>query len=524
MKGKQTLIYTRVSTEEQADRGFSLRDQEARLREHCARTSREVVGHYQDDASAKTFDRPAFQRLLRWLRTNRGGADELLVVKWDRFSRDMTGALDMIRRLNGVDVEVQAVEQPIDWEIPEQRMMLAVYLAVPEVENRRRSINTIMGTRRALREGRWCNAPPLGYRYIRDEHNKPLLTPSEKAPLVREAFDLAASTDLAVSEILLRLKKRGLRYSRSKLYELLRRPIYKGYLNLPAWRDEPAELIRGLHDPIVPGELWARVQEARFGVRRPQAGPRARGGPRADFPLRGHLACPHCSSSSKSVTVTASASRGKLGVRYAYYHCHRCGHFRERAETVHAAIPAFLRELQIAPAVADLYRAITVDMAKEAVTSREAERSRGEAELAALEAKLLRADEMYFEGKLEEDSYRRLKIKLRADLDRGRDTFEPALPYEDVSLDAVSAAAGLLSALPAVWTRAEEEGDAEAMSDLLGSIIPEKVTFEGGAVRTPWGAVVSRLFRPQMQNADSVAEPASRVVAGMGFEPMIFGL
>jgi len=61
------------------------------------------------------------------------------------------------------------------------------------------------------------------------------------------------------------------------------------------------------------------------------------------------------------------------------------------------------------------------------------------------------------------------------------------------------------------------------MSDLLGSIIPEKVTFEGGVVRTPWGAAVSRLFRPKMQNADSVAEPASRVVARRAqlFEPNV---
>lgn len=191
---------------------------------------------------------------------------------------------------------------------------------------------------------------------------------------------------------------------------------------------------------------------------------------------------------------------------------------------MHAAVPALLRELQISPAVADLYRAIASDLAKDTVATQEAERRRRKAAVAEAEAKLLRADELYFEGKLEEDSYRRLKAKLREDLDPGGNTFKPTQGFDGVSLEAVSAAAALLSALPAVWAQAEEEGDVEAMSDLLGSIIPEKVTFEDGAVRTPWGAAVSRLFRPEMQNAGSEAEPASRVVAGTGFEPVIFGL
>src|SRR5690606_1777779 len=147
--------------------GFSLRDQESRLRKHCEHAGIQVAGHFQDDASAKTFDRPAFNRLLEWARANRGVVNQLLVVKWDRFSRDATGALGMIRTLEELGIEVQAIEQPIDHSVPEQLMMLALYVAAPEVENRRRSQATKAGMRRAMKEGRWTNVAPIGYRYSR---------------------------------------------------------------------------------------------------------------------------------------------------------------------------------------------------------------------------------------------------------------------------------------------------------------------------------------------------------------------
>lgn len=106
-----------------------------------------MAAHFREDHSAKTFDRPAFQKLLAYIRANRSTVDTLLVVKWDRFSRDATGALGMIRMLDELGVEVQAVKQPIDRNVPEQLMMLTIYVAAPEVENRRRSLATKRGMR-----------------------------------------------------------------------------------------------------------------------------------------------------------------------------------------------------------------------------------------------------------------------------------------------------------------------------------------------------------------------------------------
>jgi len=53
----------------------------------------------------------------------------VLFLKWDRFSRNAGDAYFMINVLRKLGVEPQAIEQPLDLSIPENKMMLAFYLA-----------------------------------------------------------------------------------------------------------------------------------------------------------------------------------------------------------------------------------------------------------------------------------------------------------------------------------------------------------------------------------------------------------
>ena len=154
MTQKKAILYVRVSTDEQADKGFSLQHQEERLRKYCELQNILVVGFFREDYSAKSFERPEFAKLLERLKKEKKIADYLLFLKWDRFSRNAGDAYGMINTLNRLGIEPQAIEQPLDLNIPENKIMLAFYLAAPEVENDRRALNTIAGMRRAKKEGR----------------------------------------------------------------------------------------------------------------------------------------------------------------------------------------------------------------------------------------------------------------------------------------------------------------------------------------------------------------------------------
>src|SRR5690606_17232360 len=136
-------LYIRVSTDEQADKGYSQRDQEDRLRRYCELKGIPVRDVYIEDHPAKSFKRLEWQKYLSKLRKtkNNKAGSIILFTKWDRFSRNAGDAYQMINQLRTHGVEPVAIEQPLDLTIPENKIMLAFYLASPEVENDRRALN-----------------------------------------------------------------------------------------------------------------------------------------------------------------------------------------------------------------------------------------------------------------------------------------------------------------------------------------------------------------------------------------------
>lgn len=148
-------LYVRVSTDEQAEKGYSQRNQEEVLRRYCEIKSIQIQKVYYEDHSAKTFNRPIWKNILVDLRKGKGQANLMLFTKWDRFSRNTGDAYTMINTLRRFGIEPQAIEQPLDLDIPENKMMLAFYLAAPEVENDRRSLNifTVHAGRRKKEDG-----------------------------------------------------------------------------------------------------------------------------------------------------------------------------------------------------------------------------------------------------------------------------------------------------------------------------------------------------------------------------------
>lgn len=89
--------------------------------------------------------------------------ENILFIKWDRFSRNIEYAYEMIGKLRKYKTTAMAIDQPIDFSVPESTVMLAVYLAIPEAENTRRAQNTSSGLRRAKLMGRYPNKAPMGF-------------------------------------------------------------------------------------------------------------------------------------------------------------------------------------------------------------------------------------------------------------------------------------------------------------------------------------------------------------------------
>jgi DNA invertase Pin-like site-specific DNA recombinase len=166
----------------------------------------------------------------------------------------------MLRTLEKYGVKVQAIEQPIDMSIPENKAMLAIFLAIPEIDNDRRSIKIRGGIRGSLKAGRWCRQAPIGYKNIRDQQNKPIIIPADSAFHIKYIFEQIALGKLQ-SELRHEIYKKGIKISRSNFSKLLRNPIYMGKIIVPKSEEEPMLIIDGIHDAIISENLYFEVQQ-----------------------------------------------------------------------------------------------------------------------------------------------------------------------------------------------------------------------------------------------------------------------
>jgi site-specific DNA recombinase len=196
--GRRTVGYIRVSTEEQAEEGYSLADQERQCRAYAvARGWPEIAEVYADPGvSGATRDRPALRRLLADAKA--GTVERVICTKLDRMSRRAVDLLTVEDELDQCGVERVYIKDSIDTSTPTGRLLRTVLAAVAELERDMILERTTSGKMEALRRGDvWRPNGLLGYRYVpvdRQNGTKARLEIDEStAPLVRRIFTEVAS-------------------------------------------------------------------------------------------------------------------------------------------------------------------------------------------------------------------------------------------------------------------------------------------------------------------------------------------
>lgn len=261
---KVAYLYVRVSTDEQADRGFSQRDQDQRLREYCHRNNIIVGKVIYEDYSAKTFNRrPSWSQLLSELKKTRGrNCNLILFTKWDRFSRNTSNAYNMLDTLKALNIEPNAIDQHLDLNVPESLIMLGVYISMAEVDNIKRGLSVADGMRKGKSEGRWMGKAPAGYiNKIREDKTKYIDLIEPEATHIKWAFEAIAEGIYVTEEIWLLAKKRGMKCQKNTFWDLIRNPIYCGKIIVPANKHHDTSLADGKHTPLISEELFWDVQD-----------------------------------------------------------------------------------------------------------------------------------------------------------------------------------------------------------------------------------------------------------------------
>lgn len=516
---KKANLYIRVSTDEQAEKGYSQRNQEEVLRKYCEIKSIIVGKVYYEDHSAKTFNRPVWSRLLVDLRKNKGQTDLILFTKWDRFSRNTGDAYYMIGLLKKWGTEPQAIEQPLDLEVPENKMMLAFYLAAPEVENERRGMNIFQGLRRARKEGRWINHAPLGYANLTAENGKKYIAPAEPmATILKEAFEELAKGNYNMTQVWKEARKKGLTCLRNQFYILLRNPVYCGLIIVPKYKDEEEHWVNGIHAPLISESLFYRVQEVLDGNKKTLELTKIHSDDK--LILRGFLKCPKCTR-----MLTGSASKGRIGY-YHYYHCtSRCG-VRLRAETTNLWFKKNLEAYFPIEGANKFYVEAFIQAYKENAPDEVDGRKRVLGEIAELNKKIEDARDMLMMGTFDGGDFRSIKLAAEKRIS----VLESKLPELAKSL--ISLRSDLTVAISNLQSADNQfnKEDSKKKRDIVGSIFPENLCFDGEKDRTTRVndiALNIMLINKELESkkkrakTDLSALPASVVWAGI--EPATHG-
>lgn len=350
----KAVIYTRVSTTEQAENKQSLDQQERQCIDLATRKDVEVDRVFREEGqSAKTADRTQFQEMIRYCQENKGSVRYVIVWKVDRFARRAEDHLAVKALLLKLGIELYSATEPIE-NTPSGKLMETVLAGFAEFDNGVRAERSSNGMRARLMEGGWVHVAPLGYANIKDALGRPTIERTNVSKNIERLLKEFATGKYTQKQAVQLAYDLGVRSKNQRqvtangIYKILRNPLYAGIVTGKMLK----EPVVGLHEPLIAAEQHYTILAILSG-RKPTLSPSSRSKP--EWPLRRFLLCPEC-----GLGVTGSTSKGRSKA-YSYYHCARCKRgLRISREQAHAEFEQLLARMQPRSAHLSLFKEIVL--------------------------------------------------------------------------------------------------------------------------------------------------------------------
>lgn len=344
---KIIAIYCRVSTDEQAEFGYSIDEQKRLLEEWCKANDYIIYKCYSDRGiSGKNIkDRPALKELLSDAKA--GKFDMVISWKINRVSRKLEDVLKIVNLLEKNNITFKSYSEPFETDTPAGRMQFQMMALIGEFERGTIAQNVKMGMIAKAKSGNWCGGRVLGYDLVpnnspeEEKKGKNKLEINEKeAEIVRFIFNEYSKGKgyKAITNKMNKLgykTKKGNNFSVGSIRDILTNPVYIGEIRYNVrqnWSEKRRRNInpnpirvKGKHEAIIDRELWDKVQlilESKKG--KPS---RIYDG---EYPLTGILRCPKCGAGMVISRTTNTLADGTKK-RIAYY-C--CGNWKNKGTSV----------------------------------------------------------------------------------------------------------------------------------------------------------------------------------------------
>lgn len=269
----------------------------------------DIVERYLDtDVSGSKMKRPELDRMLADLEA--GVIDGIVVAQVDRLSRaDVGDALTVIKKIVGDEETpkhpLALLDLGIDPATEFGEFGLTILLGLARMQWRRYKRTWSTAQKRAVKRGLWIGPAPLGYRATKVRNpktdkleNGPLEPDPKTQPIVREAFQIAASEGLHAAMAYLQQKVPDRTWRTAETRRLLSARAYLGEVVLGELRNPKA------HQPLVTPAIWQAAQTK----------PRSRR-TNGDYPLSGIATCGACGEGLNGQLQTVE------GRQYRRYRC-----------------------------------------------------------------------------------------------------------------------------------------------------------------------------------------------------------
>lgn len=314
MLKKRVFVYVRVSTNRQAEEGYSISQQIERLEKYCDAMGWQLVKVYTDDGySGGSLERPAMEQMIKEIKN--GQADIVLVDKLDRLSRSQFDTLYMIQKVfdaNGVAFVSR--NESFDTSSAFGKAMVGILAVFAELERSRIKERMMDGLEGRAKEGlfRGGGFIPIGYDY--NKETSVLEINDYEAMQVREVFRLFLKRT-PIFSIMTILNNRGYRtkygeWKEQTIRGMVSRRIYIGEIV------HKGNVYQGQHEPIISIEDFNAAQKLLAEREKDNANRKI--GKVYKSPLGGIIYCGHCGSRYHF----RSGANNADGTRRNYYTCY----------------------------------------------------------------------------------------------------------------------------------------------------------------------------------------------------------
>lgn len=492
-----SIIYCRVSTKEQAEKGYSLEAQRKECIKFALNNEYEVDKVFiERGESAKTLDRTQLAKMIKYSVINKKKLSALIIWKYDRLARNLSDQTELVKHLSMLNIRVLSVTENNE-DNSMGKLMRNIIGSFAQFENDIKSERTISGMKQAVKEGRWCWPAPIGYSNSRDELDKAILALNKESKYIEEAFLLAKKGTYKQTEIIDKLKKKGFkRINNSLLNRILRNPVYCSLIKTNWF----PELIPAKHKSIISQDIFNEVQVI-LENKRPNITPQIRNHP--DFPLRNFLRCDKCGEK-----LTASWCKGR-SKKYPYYHCRTKGcSLNVRKEILEEDFFQYLKTFQPKEEILNLFEEIILDVWKKKHEVSFKEVKRLEKEIAVQKDKKERINELAIKGTFDDKTYKEEIQKVNNDiLVKQIELNENKIEVDD-SESCINFCKYFICNIGDLWRNAE----LDLKQRFQKLIFPEKILYKKGKFRTTKIALIFKAL-------DGKSSLNYYLAPRVGFEP-----